>query len=118
MYHPLAMHIQQPLGNAFELSRVISSATGEISVGVRPYKLEPVRIPMCLDELNDISIDHPFRNHCKESFPHRHSQQREHIRMAEAPQRYNFLAERLHSHGNHQLFDTHFLQALGGDPRL
>jgi len=31
MYHSLAMHIQQPLGNAFELSGVISSAMGGVS---------------------------------------------------------------------------------------
>ena len=33
MDHPLAMHIQQPLGDAFELSGVISSVTGEASGG-------------------------------------------------------------------------------------
>jgi len=69
MYHPLAVHIQQPLGDAFELSRAISSATGGVSVGVRPYELKPVHVPMCLDELYDIPIDHPFRNHRKEPFP-------------------------------------------------
>jgi len=39
MYHPLAVHIQQPPGNAFELSRVISSATSGVSAGVRPTSL-------------------------------------------------------------------------------
>jgi len=63
---------------------------------------------MCLDELDDIPIDHPFRNHREELFPHRHSQQREYIRMVEGLPRYNFLAERLRGRGDHQLFDTHF----------
>ena len=33
---------------------------GEVSMGARPYELEPIRIPMCLDELYNIPIDHPF----------------------------------------------------------
>jgi len=118
VYHSLAVHIQQPLGNAFELPGVILSVMGGVSVGARPYKLEPIRLPMCLNKLDNISIDHPFRNHRKEPFPHRHSQQREHIRMVEALPRYNFLAERLRDHGDHQLFDTYFWQPLGGDPHL
>jgi len=118
MYHPFAVHIHQPPGDTFELSRVISSVTGVVSAGVRPYKFKPIRIPMRPDELGDIPIDHPFRNHRKEPFSHRHSQQREYIRMAEALPRYNFLAERLRDHGDHQLFNTHFWQALGGDPHL
>ena len=80
---------------------------------MRPYKLKPIRIPMCLDELDDIPIDHPFRNHRKEPFSHRHSQQREYIRMVEGLPRYNFLAERLRGRVDHQLFDTHF-----GKPRV
>ena len=82
-------------------------------VGVRPYELEPIRIPMCLDELDDITINHPFRDHRKEPFSHRHSQQWEHIRMAKGLPRHNFLAERLRGHNNHQLFDTDF-----GKPRV
>ena len=117
MYHSLAVHIQQPLGNAFELPGVILSVMGGVSAGARPYKLEPICLPMCLDELDNISIDHPFRNHRKEPFPHRHSQQREYIRMVEALPRHNLLAERLRDHGDNQ-FDTHFLQPLGGDPHL
>ena len=113
MYHSLAMHIQQPPGNAFELSGMISSVIGRVSVEARPYKLEPICLPMCLDELDDIPIDHPFRNHREESFPHRHSQQRKHIRMLEALPRHNFLAERLRDHSDHQFFDTPLLETLG-----
>ena len=29
-------------------------------VRVKPYELEPVSIPVCLDELVDVPIDHPF----------------------------------------------------------
>jgi len=97
MYHPLAVHIHQPPGNAFKLSGEISSAMGGVSVGARPYELEPVRILMCLNEINNIPIDHPFRDHRKEPFPHHHSQQREHILMAEGPPCHDFLAERLRS---------------------
>ena len=60
MYHPLSVHVQQSLGNAFELSGAISSVTVGSAVGVRPYKFEPVHIPMCLDEFVDIPVDHPF----------------------------------------------------------
>ena len=63
---------------------------------------------MCLDELDDIPIDHPFQNHRKKPFPHCHSQQREHIRMAEAPPCYNYLAECLCDRSYHQFFNTHF----------
>jgi len=108
MYHSLAVHIHQPLGDALELSRVISSEMSGVSVGVRTHKFKPICIPMGLDELGDIPIDHPFRDHRKEPFPHRHSQQREHIRMAQALPRYNFLAERLRDRGDHQFFDTQF----------
>ena len=38
--------------------------------------------------------------------------------MAKALPRNDFLAERLHDRNDHQLFDTHFLQTLGGDPHL
>jgi len=108
MYHSLAVHIHQPLGDAFELSRVISSEMGGVSAGVRTYKFKPVCIPMGLDELGDIPIDHPFRDHRKEPFPQRHSQQREHIRMAEGLPCHNFLAEHLRDRGDHQFFDTQF----------
>jgi len=101
MYHPLAVHIQQPLGNAFELPRAISSVKGGVNAGVRPYKFESIRIPMGLDELGDVPIDHPFRNHRKEVFTHRHSQQWEYIRMAEDLPCHNFLAEHLCDHRDH-----------------
>jgi len=116
MYHPLAVHIQQSTGNIFKLSGEISSVTGGVNGGSRPYKLEPIHIPMCLNELLDIPIDHPFRNHREEPFPHCHSQKREHIRMVEGSPCYNFLAEHLHDHNDYQPFDTHFRKALGGDP--
>ena len=87
-------------------------------MGVKPYKLKSVHILVCLNELVDIPIDHPFRNHCKELFSHRHSQQREHIWMAEGPPCYNFLAECLRDRNDHQIFDTNFCRALGGDSHL
>jgi len=59
MDHPLAMDIQQPPGDAFELSGAISSVTCGASGG-KPYKLEPVCISVCLDELVYVPIDHPI----------------------------------------------------------
>ena len=70
------------------------------AVEVKPYELEPVCIPMCLDELIDVPIDHPFRDHCKEPLLHRHPQQREHVWMAEGLPCYNFFAERLRDHSD------------------
>ena len=118
MYHPLAVHIQQSPGNSFELPGTISSVTNGVNCGKKTHKLEPIRIPMCPDELVDIPIGHPFRDHRKQFFPHCHSQQWEHIWMAKALPRHDFLAERLRDRNDHQLFDTHFWQTLGGDPHL
>ena len=60
MYHPLAVHIHQPPGNTFELSGDFISDGWDQWWEYRPYKLKPIRIPMCLDKLGDIPIDHPF----------------------------------------------------------
>jgi len=73
---------------------------------------------MYFNELVDIPIDHPLRNHRKELSPHRHSQQWEHVWMAEALPCYDFLAERLCDRNDHQPFDKRFWRALGGDPHL
>jgi len=83
-------------------------------MGVKSYEFEPIHIPMCLGEFVDIPIDHPFRNHRKEFFPHCHSQQREYVRMTEALPCYNFLAERLGDHNDHQLFNTNAVSASLG----
>jgi len=74
MYHPFTVYIQQSTGNVFELSGEISSVTIRVNGGSKPYKLEPIHIPMCLNEFIDIPIDHPFRNHREDLFPHCHSQ--------------------------------------------
>jgi len=60
MYHPLAVHIQQSPGDSFQLSGEISSVTVGLVVGVRPYKFKSIHVPMCLNELVDIPVDHPF----------------------------------------------------------
>jgi len=54
------MHISQSPGDVFELSGVISSVTDGLSIGINPYKLEPIHIPMRLDELINVPIDHQF----------------------------------------------------------
>ena len=95
VYHCLAMHIYQPPGDIFELSRVISSATDGLSVGIKPYKLEPIHIPMHLDELINVPIDHPFRHHCELVIAHRHSQQWQHVLMVKGFPRHNLPAEPL-----------------------
>ena len=44
------------------------------AVGVEPYKLEPIHIPIGLDELIDVPIFHPPRRHCKLVVMHCHPQ--------------------------------------------
>jgi len=61
MYHRLTMHIFQPPCDVFELSEVTVHQRWLWSVpGVRTYKLKPICISMCLDELIDVPIYHPF----------------------------------------------------------
>jgi hypothetical protein len=68
---------------------------------------------MRLDKLVDVSVGHPFGYHHEVVIAHCRSQQREHIRMAEAFPQYNLSAEHLRNCGQ-----THFWQTLGGDPLL
>ena len=49
-----------------------------------PYKFEPVNILMGLDELVDVPILHPLRHQHEFLTPHRHTQQRQYIRMTES----------------------------------
>ena len=59
------------------------------------YKIKLVRIPIGLDELVNVSVDHPFRRHRKMPVAHCHSQQWEYVWMAETFPRHHFLAEPL-----------------------
>ena len=60
MYHLLIVHIYQPSSNVSKLSEeMISSVTGAIYSRTGSYELKTVRIPVHLDELDDISISHP-----------------------------------------------------------
>ena len=76
---------------------------------------------MRLDKLIDVSVGHPFGDNREVAVAHCHSQQREHVWVAEGLPCDNFLAERLcdhNDHNNHQLFDVHLWQALGGGSHL
>ena len=66
-----------------------------MEVGVRPYKVESIHIPMYLDKLVDVAVDHPFRYHREMVIAHCHPQQWKNVRVAEALPCYNFLAEPL-----------------------
>ena len=67
-----------------------------VAVGRRPYELQPIRIPMRLDELINISICHPLGYHCELGVTHRDSQQWQYIWMAEGIPGHNLLTESLH----------------------
>ena len=86
----------------------------ESPVGTKPYKLEPIRIPIPLDKLVDVPVCHPFGYHREVAIAHCHSQERGHIRMAKGFPQHNLVAEPLRDCG--QLLTTHSWQAFGGDP--
>ena len=65
------------------------------AIETKPYKLEPIRIPMRLDKLVDVPVCHPFGYYCEVAIAHCHSQQREHVRMAEDIPQHNLYAEPL-----------------------
>ena len=69
---------------------------------------------MRLDKLNDVSVGHQFGNHREGAIAHCHSQQREHVRMAEAFPHYNLFVEHLRNFC--QLLTTDFRQIFDGDP--
>ena len=69
---------------------------------------------MRVDKMIDVSVCHQFGYHREAAIAHCRSQQRDHIRMAEAFPQYNLFAEPLRNRS--QLHTTHFWQAFGGDP--
>lgn len=97
-YHLLTVNICQSPGNVFELPGANSSVTGTVNRRNKPYKLEPIRTLMRLDIFIDSSISHPFGHHRKTATVRCHSQQLEHIRMAEPFPQYDLSAEHLRSY--------------------
>jgi len=86
----------------------------QLTIETKPYKLEPIHIPMRLDKLVDVSVGHQFGYHREGAIAHCHSQQREHIQMAEAFPHYNLFVEHLPNCS--QLLTTDFRQTFDGDP--
>ena len=80
-----------------------------------PYKFKPIRIPIRLDKLVDVFVYHPFGYHCEAAVAHCHSQQREHVRVAEALPCYNLFAKSLHNHS--QFPHYALLASIKRDPR-
>ena len=62
------------------------------------YKLEPICILMGLHKLVDVAIRHPFRHHRELCPRHYHSQQGQHVWVAESSPCYELLAEPLSGH--------------------
>ena len=117
MYRRLTVHIYQSSSNVFELSEeMISSVTGAIYGGAEPYELETIRIPVILDELNDISIRHPFRHHHEFVVVHHHSQQWQRVWMTESFPAHDLLAESLR--GRHKPVNANSLTNWKSPPFL
>ena len=109
------MHVYQSPGSAPKLSGEISSVTGSVSRGIKSYEFKPVHIPVRFDKRVDGPAHHPFGYHYEATVAHCRSQQREHVRVAEALPYYNLFAESLHNHSQFSRY-TH-LASLGRDPR-
>ena len=63
VYHFLIMHVYQPPSNVFELLGGIISEEYSWQWGkpeIKPYKFEPIDVPMGLDKLVDVPIFHPL----------------------------------------------------------
>ena len=96
MYHFLTVHIHQSPSNISKLSEeTTSSVTGAICSRTESYKFKTVYIPVCLDELDNVSISHPFRHHHKFMVVHHHSQQWQHVRMRKSFPGHGLLAKPL-----------------------
>ena len=72
-----------------------SSIVSVVDNRIIPYKLEPIHASMLLDKLFNVPVTHPLRYHCKAPAAHRHSQQWEHVWMAETSPRHDLLAKSL-----------------------
>lgn len=66
-----------------------------LAVGVKSYKPETIRIPVHLDKLVDVPIEHPLRYHREVPFAHCHAQQRQYVRVAKGIPHHGVLAESL-----------------------
>lgn len=50
---------------------------------MKAYEFEPIHARMFLDELLDVTVCHPLRNHGESVLSHDHPYQRQHVWMAE-----------------------------------
>ena len=67
------MHICQAIRNINQLN---GTSVRLLQDPVTTYELSAVYTAISLDELVDVSVFHPFRNHCESVFAYRHAKQR------------------------------------------
>jgi hypothetical protein len=72
--HPEAMHIRQPVRDVNQLKRTSVRLCGGGDQGTT-HKLSAVYMSIFLDELVDVPVIHPLRNHRKPAFAYRYSKQ-------------------------------------------
>ena len=65
VYHPLTMHIYQPLSDVLEL-RGKSSGMLPSALDTKTHKLETIGISVDFEEFIDVPILHPLRCHCEQ----------------------------------------------------
>ena len=78
MDNPEVVHILQPIRNPSQLDNTSVSLPQD---RVTTYQLSAIHVSIPLDELIDVSVLHPLRNHREPVFAHRHPKQRQDIRM-------------------------------------
>ena len=73
MYYRPIVHIHQSSSDVPELS-IVGGYEREVQSAVEAtYKLKPIHVLVGLDELVDIPIIHPFRDHREMAIPHYYS---------------------------------------------
>ena len=77
MNHPEAMHILQAIRNIRQLPNELVRRLPRSNIDT--YKRSPVCIRIIPNELVDIPIVHPLRNHRKVALIERHSKQRQNV---------------------------------------
>ena len=80
MDNPEIMEIFQPIRNIDQLHNISRVPVG---IGGVTYKHRAVGVLILFNKLVDISIIHPFGNHCKPVFAYCHPKQRQDVRMPE-----------------------------------
>ena len=100
MNHSLVVDIDQ---TPCDVSQLTLGCPLSVNLKQRPrghereaYQLQPVCIRVLFHKIIDVSVPHPVRYHRKLGIGHRHSYQRQDVRMPEDFPRNNLLTESLH----------------------